>query len=426
MSLDRKKAPEFKQVDRIDFINPIEKVLDNGIVLNYLNGGSQDILKIDFIFNAGVWTQPKALVAGATNNLMKEGTKSYSAFEIAEGIDQYGAFLEMDNSFDESSVTLYTLTKHLDKVLPLVKEVICFPAFSQKEFNIYKNNAIERFNINLEKGSFVARKEFSALIFGMENPYGGNVSLSDYENLSLEDIKVYHQKNYQLSNCKIVVSGKVNDTALASINTAFGKDKTTLNSTPTKETKAHHSSEKNRFILKENALQSAIRIGRLMPNKLHPDYFGLQIFNTVLGGYFGSRLMTNIREDKGYTYGIGSGILSLKNGGYFFISTEVGADVTKDALKEIYKEIDVLTKELVPQEELDLVKNYMLGQFLKSCDGAFNMASLFESVDNYDLKYDFYDKYIDTIKNITPKTLMELGAKYFMRIDLKEVVVGKV
>jgi predicted Zn-dependent peptidase len=163
-----------------------------------------------------------------------------------------------------------------------------------------------------------------------------------------------------------------------------------------------------------------------MPNKLHPDHHKLQVFNTILGGYFGSRLMTNIREDKGYTYGIGSGIISLQNSGYFFISTEVGADVTKDALAEIYKEIELLRTEEVSLEELDLVKNYMLGHFLKSCDGAFNMASLFESVDSFGLDYSFYDEYINTIKTITPKTIKELGVKYFKKSDLKEVVVGKI
>ena len=181
----------------------------------------------------------------------------------------------------------------------------------------------------------------------------------------------------------------------------------------------------NLYIKKEGALQSAIRIGRLIPNKLHPDYLGLQVLNTILGGYFGSRLMNNIREDKGYTYGINSGVVSLKNGGYFFISTEVGADVTKDALNEIYKEIDLLRTEEVSIEELDLVKNYMLGQFLKSCDGAFNLANLFESVKLYDLDYNFYNNYIKTIKEITPKTIKALGVKYFNKKDLKEVVVGR-
>lgn len=425
MVLDRKIAPKFKQVEQIDFLEVKNQNLSNNIKLNYINGGTQDIIKIDFIFNAGILQQGKPLVASTTNALIKEGTISYTAYEIAEGIDNYGAFLEVENSFDSATVTLYTLNKYLSDVLPYVKEVICSPSLNEKEFNIYKNNALERFKVNLEKVSFVARKEFAQLIFGTNSPYGRNVNIEDYSNLTLIDIQEFHKKNYQLNNCKILVSGKVDKHILNEINSFFGNESTSAFSNPTKTISTQSNNNDSLHIDKKGALQSAIRIGRLIPNKLHSDHHKLQVFNTILGGYFGSRLMTNIREDKGYTYGIGSGIISLQNSGYFFISTEVGADVTKDALNEIYKEIELLRTEEVSVEELDLVKNYMLGQFLKSCDGAFNMASLFQSVDNFGLDYSFYNDYIKTIKTITPKTIKELGVKYFSKNDLKEVVVGK-
>lgn len=426
MTLDRKKAPEFKQVDNIHFLDTVKTELDNGIEFNYINGGSQDIIKIDFIFNAGNLYQNKALVASSTNQLIKEGTQNYSAYEISEGIDKYGAFFEVENAYDTATLTLYTLTKHLSNVIPFVREVILFPAFSEKEFNIYKSNAIERYKINLEKVSFVARKTFMPAIFGETHPYGYSVKISDYDNLTINDIKDFYTENYNLENCRILASGKVSEASINILNYAFGKEK--ISSNPSKEIKFPSSLKNNSsiYIEKENALQSAIRIGSVFPNKLHKDYYGLQILNTVLGGYFGSRLMNNIREDKGYTYGIGSGILSLKDAGYFFISTEVGSDVTNKALKEIYKEIELVRTEEIPLEELDLVKNYLLGQLLKSCDGPFNMGSMFENVHEYGLDYSFYNNYIHTIKTITPRTLLELGAKYFNKTDLIEIVVGKI
>ncbi|PCJ25675.1 MAG: peptidase M16 [Flavobacteriales bacterium] len=423
--INRTKAPAFHQINNIEFLDAIKTNLDNGIKLNYINGGSQEILKIGFIFNAGNWFQNKPLIASSTNQLMKEGTKKYSAFKISEGIDKYGAFFEVENSYDTATLTLYTLTKHLNNVLPYVKEVLLFPKFSEKEFEIYKKNAIERFKINLEKVSFVARKDFMSLIFGENHPYGTNVNLSDYNDLSLNHITNFYNENYNLSNCRILVSGKVEQSTIKSLNHFFGKEQLSKKSLSKKQATINSNSNSSIYIEKENAMQSAIRIGRVFPNKLHKDYFGLQILNTVLGGYFGSRLMNNIREDKGYTYGIGSGVISLKDTGYFFISTEVGSDVTKDALTEIYKEIELIQTQEIPKEELKLVKNYMLGQLLKSCDGPFNMASLFESANEYGLDYSFYNNYINTIKEITPKTLLELGAKYFKKSDLKEIVVGK-
>ena len=111
IAIDRKKAPAFKQVDNILFLDPVRTTLDNGVEFNYLNGGSQDIVKIDFIFNAGNLYQNKPLVASSTSQLIKEGTQNYSAFEISEGIDNYGAFFEVENTYDTAILTLYTLTK---------------------------------------------------------------------------------------------------------------------------------------------------------------------------------------------------------------------------------------------------------------------------------------------------------------------------
>jgi len=424
-TIDRKKAPAFHQVENIQFLDVINRNLDNGIELNYINGGSQEILKIDFTFNAGNWFQKSPLISSSTNQLMKEGTKNYSAFEISEGIDKYGAFFEVENSYDTATLSLYTLSKHLSNVLPYVKDVILSPKFSTKEFEIYKNNAIERFKVNLEKVSFVARKDFMSKIFGEEHPYGINVNLIDYKNLSLDNISNFYNENYNLENCRILVSGKVNQTTVKTLNSFFGKEKIETDTRQEKEASINVNNDSNLYIEKENALQSAIRIGRVLPNKLHKDYFGLQILNTVLGGYFGSRLMNNIREDKGYTYGIGSGIISLKNAGYFFISTEVGSKVTSKALTEIYKELKLIQTQKISKTELELVKNYMLGQLLKSCDGPFNMASLFENVHEFGLDYRFYNNYIKTIKEITPTTLLELGVKYFNKSDLNEIVVGQ-
>lgn len=423
--LDRKIAPNFNQVENINFLDVNNTTLDNGIELNFINGGSQDLLKIDFIFSAGNWYNPKPLVASTTNKLIKEGSKNYTAFQLAEGIDQYGAFLEVENNFDTSTVSLYTLSKHLDNVLPFLEEVILYPTFPEKEFDIYLANAFEKFKINQEKVSFVARNKFTAKLFGNEFPYGKIADKEAYKNLSIKDIKEFHQKKYQLNNCRILISGKVTDEHITKINSIFGEQNLTTvdNSSPSFE--LLNNNRKEIFIEKNNALQSAIRIGKIIPNKTHEDYFGLKVLNTILGGYFGSRLMQNIREDKGFTYGIGSGIVSMKNAGYFFISTEVGSHVTKDAIKEIYFEINRIKNEEITKDELDLVKNYMLGQLLNQCDGAFKMASLFENVHQYGLDFEFYNKYIDTIKRITPKTIQELGVKYLDINSLLEVVVGK-
>ena len=179
------------------------------------------------------------------------------------------------------------------------------------------------------------------------------------------------------------------------------------------------------YIEKGDALQSAIRLGKVAINRSHADFPGMQVLNTILGGYFGSRLMANIREDKGYTYGIGSALVSMKNAGYFFIASEVGADVCGSALDEIYKEINILKQDAVSTEELSLVRNYMLGSMLGSLENAMSHADKFKNIYFSGLGYDYYQNYIRTVKTINPEDLLGLASKYFNTDAFETVIVGK-
>jgi predicted Zn-dependent peptidase len=179
------------------------------------------------------------------------------------------------------------------------------------------------------------------------------------------------------------------------------------------------------IIDKPDAIQSAIRMGARSITRSHADFPGLQVLNCVLGGYFGSRLMANIREDKGYTYGIGSAVVALKDAGYLFIATEVGTEVCSSALEEIEKEINLLQTEPVEEEELNLVRNYMLGSMLGSLENAFSHADKFKNVYFSGLSYAYYENYINTVKNITAEELKKMANTYLQTADFTKVIVGK-
>ena len=222
----------------------------------------------------------------------------------------------------------------------------------------------------------------------------------------------------------IVASGKIDSQVTKIVSDCFSslqlKDEL-----PAAAYTINSSGRKEVFIEKVDAMQSAIRIGRRLFNKKHQDYFGMQVLNTILGGYFGSRLMSNIREDKGYTYGIGSGVSSMLYDGFFYISTEVGVDVTKATLHEIYKEVETLQQTIVPEEELTLVKNYLLGTFLRSVDGPFAMSEKFTAIKNYGLTNDFYVAYVNYLKQVKAADLLLLAQKYLNKNELSELIVGK-
>jgi predicted Zn-dependent peptidase len=175
---------------------------------------------------------------------------------------------------------------------------------------------------------------------------------------------------------------------------------------------------------KEGALQTAIRVGRSFVNKTHEDFEEFLVLNTILGDYFGSRLMGNIREDKGYTYGIGSMVVELQKSGYFLIATEVGAEHTEATLTEIKKEFERLQNELVSEEELSLVKSYMLGQLLKSADGAYAMMDLHLSVEPFEISLDYYNESIERIKGCSPERIQELAKKYLNWNEMTVVSAG--
>jgi predicted Zn-dependent peptidase len=169
----------------------------------------------------------------------------------------------------------------------------------------------------------------------------------------------------------------------------------------------------------------SIRLGKILFNRSNPDYPAMQVVNTVLGGYFGSRLMRNIREDKGYTYGIGSAISSLQQTGYFIIASEVNSKFSQETIQEIKKEIEILQKTLIPEEELKKVKSYMLGQLIRSVDGPFSLSDTYLNIWLQGLDLSYYKKYIKTVKAISTKDIQYLSKKYLEIDSLIEIIAGK-
>ncbi len=427
-TLNRKIQPGFKTIDKIKIIKAEKHLFDNNVSLYTINAGLQDVVKIDFLFSIPMqlWYKNNPLIAPAANLMLQDGTKNLTSVEIAEKLDFYGAFLHLNTNKDYSTVTLFSLNKYLPKTLKIIEDIIKNSVFPQKEFEIFIQKKKQQFIVENEKVKTLASRKFSQVLFGENHPYGKVEQLKDYNNLTTRQLYEFYNSLYVAKNCKIIASGKINKDIIKLFDNCFGRnDWDTQFNIKANNFEIKPSNQKTHLILKDDSLQSAIRIGKPLFNKLHPDYTGMQVLNTVLGGYFGSRLMSNIREDKGYTYGIGSFIASLKNAGYFAIATEVGTDVCKNAIKEIYFEIKKIRNELIPENELNLVKNYILGEMLRIFDGPFSLAESFRSILEYNLDYSYFDKFIDTVKNITSKELNTLANKYLDEDSMLEAIAGK-
>lgn len=422
--LNRTLIPESRQVNDINFIAPQKQELANGIKVFTVNAGKQELVRIEFVFENVNWDESKPLQAIAVNHLINNGTDKLTAREIADKVDYYGAFLQTDYGADQSSIKIYTLNKHLGSVLPILWSVLNESIFPQQELDIFKQNQQQSLKVSLQKNDFIARKNFAHAIFGTST-YGSDIDVEDYQAIERADLVAYFSAAYKPENCTIFVAGKFEAAEFNLLNANFGKNWNNEAASTINQFSFEGTPKGEIFIERADAIQSAIRMGTLSINRSHPDFAGFQVMNCLLGGYFGSRLMANIREDKGYTYGIGSAIVSLKDAGYFFIATEVGADVCTSALNEIEKEIDLLKSEEVSEQELSLVRSYMLGSMLGSLENAFSHADKFKNIYYSGLDYNYYDNYIHTVKSITSVELKALANKYLNTADFTKVVVGK-
>lgn len=423
--LNRKRQPGIRLIDRLEFKDPEITHLSNGIPVYIINSGTQDVVKTDIIFRAGSWYESKPLIAKYTHKMLREGSRNLASQQIAETIDYFGAFLDSSNDFDFTSITLYTLSKYFSELIALMEEIIKYPVFPSKEFEVLNSKQRQKFLIKNQKVKFIARQKFLEMLFGRDHPYGRPLMISDYDNIQPDDLRIFHKAHFNAGSCFILISGKVTDEMKNRLNDHFGSNEWNGNPHPDESDFKHVSSdEKSYFVEKEAAIQSAIRIGKVMFNKKHEDYHKLKILNTIIGGYFGSRLMTSIREEKGYTYGIGSGLASMQRSGYFFIASEVGSEVVKEAVQEVIRELEIITTTPVPEKELNLVKNYILGSFQRSLDGPFALSDSIRSLTEYGLTNNYYREYFDLIKSVTPADLLETAQKHLDPGSFTVLTVG--
>jgi predicted Zn-dependent peptidase len=425
MTINRKNAPDFRDIENINLIRPAHQKLENGCNVFCFNSGDQELVRIEWIFGNQRFDPDKPLLNIAVNTMLTEGTGSLTASQIADKVDFYGAFLQVEFGYDQSQVVLYSLNKHLQHTLPVIKDIITDSIFPEKELETFIRNQQQKLQVSLQKNDFVARRIFNKVLFG-NTLYGLGAEADDFKTLKREDMLAHFKQMYQPSNCTVIIAGKIEPEILDLITGTFDKDwaDSTVKSDIT-QPEFRSSDDRFYFVEKPEALQSAIRMGLPVINRTHPDFPALQVLNTVLGGYFGSRLMANIREDKGYTYGIGSGMTSLKQSGSLFIATEVGADVCKAAITEIEKEVDLLKSQLIPEEELSLVRNFMLGSLLGSLENVFSHADKFKNLYFSGLDYDYYDRYVSTIKTVKAEELKQLADQYLNVDQFYKVIVGK-
>ncbi len=403
-------------------IQEAEKVnLNNGIPVYCINAGTQDIVRLEIYFDAGIIRQSKPFQAFLTNQMLMEGTTTRTSAQISEEIDFYGGYLNVDYAKDFSTITLHILNKYFDKGLAVLRDVLLNPTFPENELDTLIKNQRSAYMVDIEKVSYIAQKKLNQLLF-KGHAYGRSSTEEDFNKITRDDIVSFYEY-YNLSAAQVTLSGKIGDKEIKQLNDALGNVSIEKKNFAPYDT-AFEIQAGDHFLEKKDAMQSSIKVATHLPWKGSDDFFGMLILNTIFGGYFGSRLMNNIREDKGWTYGISSYLESMAVASCLIVSTEVKGDIAEKAMVEIFNEMDKLRNELIPQDELEKVRTYMLGKFLKNLDGPFELSDRFWGIHQFKLDYRYYQKYIDTIKTISADELQVLARKYFVKEKMVRLIAG--
>lgn len=421
--LNRKIPPPIHPITQLTLPKPVVRRLSNGIPAHVLNFPKTEILRLEIVWRVGRPEETKRLVSRATARLLRDGTKKLSAAQIAEHIDFFGGTFGSVPSLDSASFLLLSQKKYLPELLPVFAEALQEPIFPETELGNFRRTGIADLQIELEKPEVVAYRKITELIFGESHPYGYNSEQADYEALTVNDLRQFFEKWYTPANCQIFISGNINDADLDLLDQFFGKNKR-QGSQPQSITRVETAPPAKLKIPHRDSMQKAIKIGRRLFTKQHPDFAGVFVLNTILGGYFGSRLMTNIREKKGYTYNIYSSADTMLQDGCLYIASEVNADAAAKAVREIYKEMRKLRDQPVPDDELSMVKNYLLGTLLTSLDGPMNISEVVRSLILENLPPDSFEVFVQKILHITSDELQSLANQYLRQEDFWEIVVG--
>lgn len=427
MSLDRSVQPRVRDIEHLAVQMPQRSVMPNGVLLNVLDSGDNEVVRIDLLMEGGRWQQSQPLQALFANRMLREGTLRYSASEIAEKLDYYGAWLELSSASEYAYITLYSLNKYLPQTLEILESIVKEPVFPEKELGIVIDNNIQQFIVNSSKVDFLAHRTLMKAVYGEEHPCGHLVRKEDYYRINPTVLREFYDRHYHSKNCTVYVSGKVNDDCIRRIEEAFGREAFGKGfHKPERKAFAPVSTAGKRiFVEYADAMQSAVRMGMLSLAHSHPDYLKVRVLVTLLGGYFGSRLMSNIREEKGYTYGIAAGIIPYPGQGMLVINTETTNEFAEPLIGEVYHEIDLLQNELVSEDELSMVKNYMLGEMCRSYESAFSLADAWMFVQISGFGDSHFEDALNAVKDVTSREIRELAEKHLCKENLKEVIAGK-
>jgi zinc protease len=416
--VDRTVAPPFEKATSFPLPTVETLTIGQGLKMFVVPGVQQEVIKIELLFEAGRWFEPHPGVAHFTSQMLEKGTSKKDALQLAEAFESLGAHMEIVAGLDNIEISLFALTRNWRDAFRLIEEMILDPSFNNEELDIMKSIYLENLKVNLAKNSFVASQAIRKNIFGT-HPYGVSVAEQDVAAIDSTQLREYHKLRLVPNAAFITAPASVDreklSKALAGFTRQTGAATTVRPVVP---------GLRDELIEKQDSVQSSLRLGMRMVKRMHPDYPHVLLLNHILGGYFGSRLMKNIREEKGLTYGIYSSLNNLQRDGFFMIGADVNKENRELAFSEINRELIRLREEKIEKDELEIAANHFLGALQLEVANPFSVTEKVKNIFVNDLPADYYQTIFDKVSSATPAQLAEIAAVHFPPENLYKVAVG--
>ncbi len=391
---------------------PIQTFLAKGI----------NAVKLELIFEAGRTKESKKMVAQACGALMTEGSREYSSARLSEMVDYEGAHLFSGGGTDFISLKLISAKKSFSKMLDLLSSVLKAPLFDENEFLLFVERKKQNLALDLSKNDVIANRTITENLYGKDTAYGYNSTSEYLGEVRPEDLKKHYENHCISANAHLFLSGDFGKDHLSAVSNLSQIIRNTPNSLKTYKA---IKTEKQKFVIPGREKQTSLKLGLRLFDRSHDDYPGLYLLNTILGGYFGSRLMKNIREEKGYTYNIYSMLDIYKYDGNWIISSDLNSANVENTIIEINNEFSRLKQQAISKGELEMVKNYLMGNFMSTINGPFKAINPNKTIQIMGLYENFYQRFFKTIKSMDKKGILELSNKYLHMDNFWNVIVGK-
>lgn len=412
--MNRTIAPLIHNFGTLTLPHVNKTVLPNGITIHFMSGGDIEVNRLTIALPGGEAESPDAGIASLATSMLLEGTSTHSGEQIANILEYNGAWINTSVTTHHSLITLFSLNDRLPSIIDLLVELVADSVFPEEAFAMILKRRISKVEIDREKVTYHSGAAIRKMIYGENHPLARTETPESLMKITTETAADFHRSRLDPKNVHIFFAGKLSDDLIELVVSAFSKVTSNRNYPLSPLSFPESPNAKEEVIVRPNSLQSSVIMAMPSIGREHPDFVPLRAAVTAFGGYFGSRLMLNIREDKGLTYGISASLIGYKAKSFIYISTQTDCSKVPIVIDEVYNEVERLKDpDTYTPDEISRLSQFQLSNLASVLDTPFSVMDQYQTGITAGTSPDYFDKQQQLAHNLTPELLAEIATKYF-------------